>query len=312
MTSKACLTPEEHLRAELLEIWKALLETNALTIDDDFFEIGGDSLLASELVQRTERRFGISIPDSLLFEASTIRRLAEIFSRSPEVKRKAVYQVSETAEQCPLFFFHGDWTNGGFYLKEFARSLGPEQPLIAVAPHGIKGERIPQSLEEMATQRLPEILDFRPSGPYRLGGHCVGGMVALETARLLVASRRDVQIVTMIDPVWTGAGQPWPTLEKRADGVDVAETATPNLPDVAWTPESAEQYHAALARYVPMPVPVPVCIFSSTFDGKPWHRISQDFTLFESAGGHYDLVTIHSSVFAAHLRDQLKRITDQL
>ena len=311
MTSKASVIPEDRLRAELLEIWKTLLESNDLTIDDDFFEKGGDSLLATELVSQTERRLGISIPDSLLFEASTIRRLAEIFSRSPEVQQKAVYQVSGTMGQCPLFFFHGDWTNGGFYLKEFARSLGPEQPLVAVAPHGMKGERVPPSLEEMAAQRLPQILDFQPRGPFRLGGHCVGGMVALETARLLVASGHDVHMVAMIDPVWTGTGKPWPTLERQAHAVDIEEIRLKIFPMMTPTPESGQQYEEALATYAPLPLRVPILVFSSTFDGRPWHQVSSDFTLFELPGGHYDLVTFRSGLFAAHLQDQLKRIADR-
>lgn len=62
MTSKGSVMPEDRLRTELLEIWKTLLESNDLTIDDDFFEKGGDSLLATEMVLQTERRIGISIP----------------------------------------------------------------------------------------------------------------------------------------------------------------------------------------------------------------------------------------------------------
>jgi oxalate---CoA ligase len=316
MTSKVPVIPEDRLRAELLEICKTLLETNDLTIDDDFFESGGDSLLATELVLQTERRLGISIPDSLLFEASTVRKLAEIFSRSPEVQRKVVYQVSRTTGQCPLFFFHGDWTNGGFYLKDFAR--GSELPLVAVAPHGIRGESIPGSLEDMAAQRLPQILDFQPHGPFRLGGHCVGGMVALETARLLVASGHDVHVVAMIDPVWTGAGQPWPRLEKQDHGDNVEEiatsiTKTPEgklqiLPDMNANPESNRQYREALERYVPLPVRVPIVVFSCTFDGRPWQQISPDFRLIEISCGHFDLVTTRSDVFARHLRDRLKHI----
>jgi surfactin synthase thioesterase subunit/acyl carrier protein len=308
MISKASMIEEGRLRAELLEIWKTLLDSNVLTIDDDFFEKGGDSLLATEMVLEIERRLGISIPDSLLFEASTIRRLTEILSRTPEVQRKVVYRVSGTTGQCPLLFFHGDWGNGGFYLKDFARSLGPEQPLVAVAPHGIKGERVPRSLEDMAAQRLQQILDFQPRGPFYLGGHCVGGMVALETARLLVASGHDVHMVAMIDPIWTGAGQPWPTLERQAHAINVEE---PNLIE---TPEISQQYQEAMEAYVPvpLPVPVPILVFSSTFDGRPWHQVSPNFTLFELPGGHFDLVTVRSGIFAAHLRDQLKRIAGQL
>jgi oxalate---CoA ligase len=317
MTSKVPTISENRLRAELLEIWKTLLETNDLSIDDDFFKRGGDSLLAAEMVLLTERRLGISIPDSLLFETSTIRKLADIFSRTPEVQRKVVFKVSETMGQCPLFFFHGDWGDGGFYLKDFARSLGAEQPIVAVAPHGMNGESMPHSLEDMAVQRLSQILDFQPHGPFRLGGHCVGGMVALETARLLVAAGHDVHVVAMVDPIWTSAGQPWPRLEEQVHAVDVEGIPPQDLPDMSevqeqsrplwyWTVE--QQYKKALSSYVPLPVPVPILVFSSVFDGRPWHQISPDFRLFELPGGHFDFVTVHSGVFAAHLRDELKRV----
>ena len=74
------------------------------------------------------------------------------------------------------------------------------------------------------------------------------------------------------------------------------------------TPESWEQYGHALRAYVPMPLPVSILVFSAQFNGRPWHQISPDFKLFEIAGGHYDLVTARSGVFAAHLREQLKGI----
>jgi len=129
----------------------------------------------------------------------------------------------------------------------------------------------------------------------------------------------------MIDPVWTGAGQPWPRLEKRV-GVDDEDIATQMpagttrapedklqiLPDMTRSPESERQYTEALERYAPVPLRVPILVFSSIFDGRPWHEISSDFVLFELPGGHYDLVTARSRVFAAHLRDQLNRIAAQL
>ena len=198
-----------------------------------------------------------------------------------------------------------------FLPKEFARSLAPGVPLVAVAPHGMKGETVPRSLEEMAAERFSQILAFQPQGPFLLGGHCVGGMVALETARLLVAGGHDVQMVVMIDPIWTLAGKPWPTLEPGVRAINNGATSAQDLPDLTPTPESPEQYRQALARYVPMLLPVPILVFSAKFDGRPWHQVSPDFKLFEMPVGHYDLVTVRSAVFAAHLRDQLKEIAER-
>ena len=79
--------------------------------------------------------------------------------------------------------------------------FGPDRPILAIAPHGIDGERVPASIEEMAADRLPLILEAQPRGPYVLGGHCNGALVAFETARLLVNAGHRVDLVVMIDPV---------------------------------------------------------------------------------------------------------------
>jgi thioesterase domain-containing protein/acyl carrier protein len=307
MTSPSPALQEGYLRAELLAIWKPLLNASTLGVDDDFFEKGGDSLLATEMVQEAERRLGVAIPDSLLFEASTARRLAEALSRSSETERKLVFSVTESEGATPLLFFHGDWTNGGFYLKDFARVLGHGLPLAGVAPHGIGGEPVPASLREMAAGRLPHILQFQPHGPFRLAGHCVGGMVALETARLLLAAGHDVELVAMINPIWTAAGQPWPLV----DGY-VEEYPAGPFPEMTATPESWQCYAEALASYAPDPLPAPLLVLASKYDGKPWRAVSPDFTLFEQPGTHFDFVTHRADVFAAHVREHLKRVTDQI
>ena len=205
----------------------------------------------------------------------------------------------------PLFFFHGDWTHGGFYLKNFARSLERDASGRGCASWN-EGRKIPGSLDEMASERCSQILDFQPRGPFLLGGHCVGGIIALETARLLVPAGHNIEMVVMIDPIWTVAGEPWPIMETRAR--NNGQTSAQELPDMKPTPESWEQYGQALRAYVPMPLPVSILVFSAQFNARPWHQISPDFKLFEIAGGHYDLVTARSDVFAAHLREQFKGI----
>jgi oxalate---CoA ligase len=281
-------------------------------VNDDFFESGGDSLLATEMVLEVERRLGIAIPGSLLFEASTVRSLAERFAHSCEIRPKAVFRVSEPTREPPLLFFHGDWTNGGFYLKEFARALGPDLSVVAVAPHGAYGESIPPAIEDMAAERVEAILDFQPCGPFRLGGHCVGGMVALEAARQLVAQGQRVDVVAMIDPVWTAQGEPWPTLEAGIVPDQSETTPARPLPDMRMSPESLQRYGEALAKYAPAPLDVPIATFASTFDSRPWQQVSADFLLIELPGGHYDLVTSRAGVFAAHLREHLKRFANQM
>ena len=190
----------DRLHSEILRIWERLLESSDLSIDDDFFDKGGDSLLAVELMLELGKLTGKALPDSLLFESSTVRALAQRLSEKEAPQRKVAVRVGAASDDAKqLLFFHGDWTRGGFYVEHLARKLGSEISLIAVAPHGPGGEPIPPSIEEMAADRLPAILEAQPTGPYRLAGHCVGGIVALETARLLMKLNHQVETVVMIN-----------------------------------------------------------------------------------------------------------------
>ncbi len=298
------------LQTELLGLWRRLLQNDAITPDDDFFDMGGDSLLAAELIVGIERVGGRSIPESLLFEASTVRQVMQRLQAHAVIAARTVIEVGPVGDANPLLFFHGDWVDKGFYVKPFARLLAPFQPLVAVAPHGMDGEKVPGTIEEMAQDRLPEILDYRPQGPYRLGGHCAGAMVALETARLLVSMGHEVEFVVLIDPIWTAAGEPYPVLEGATIGGNVmllpdadSESAEPVKYSLTEGPvETDQRYAEAHSKYRPLPVSLPVILFAAAYDGRPWRQISDDFELVEHVGDHYDWITSRAPEFVAHLR----------
>jgi pimeloyl-ACP methyl ester carboxylesterase len=301
---------EAGLQTELLQLWRRLLQNDAITLDEDFFDMGGDSLLGTELIAAIEHSTGRSIPESILFEASTVRKVVRRLLAPAEIKAKAIVEVGPLGDANPLLFFHGDWGDGGFYVKRFARVLAPFQPVVAVVPHGIGGENMPGTVEEMAQDRLPAILEYRPQGPYRLGGHCVGGMVALETARLLLSKGHDVEFVAMIDPIWTASGKPYPMLEggtMRIVRLLPDDPASDSAEPIMFSPSEApaeidQKYEEALDKYRPAPVSVPIIAFTSAFEGRPWRHISRDFTLFEHVGDHYDWITCRAPQFATHLQ----------
>jgi len=200
MTTETSFALEPSLESELLRLWKKFLNRSDLTIDDDFFESGGDSLLATELLVEVERLMQGTIPPSILFETGTVRQLAGRLGRQESLTPQPAVRIG--GEEGRLFhFFHGDWSHGGLSVPRLAAMLGPDRPILAIAPHGIGGERVPASIEEMAADRLPLILEAQPRGPYVLGGHCNGALVAFETARLLVNARHRVDLVVMIDPL---------------------------------------------------------------------------------------------------------------
>ena len=89
----------------------------------------------------------------------------------------------------------------------------PTNRFLSSVPHGIDDEAIPHSIEAMAAERLPLIMKAQPEGPYRLCGNCLGGIVAFEVARLLVAAGKEVEMVCMIDP---------PTINSNKIRADVA------------------------------------------------------------------------------------------
>jgi thioesterase domain-containing protein len=99
-----------------------------------------------------------------------------------------------------LFFFHGDLNGGGLYCSPLARLLDPEQPFYAVAPIGHDGSRTVNSIEQMASAHLDAIRRERAHGPYFLGGHCNGALVAFETARRLRAAGEEVLGVILVQP----------------------------------------------------------------------------------------------------------------
>jgi acyl-CoA synthetase (AMP-forming)/AMP-acid ligase II/thioesterase domain-containing protein/acyl carrier protein len=193
-------TSDQNEKLELRELWERVINSGPLSIDDDFFEKGGDSLLALEMVLEFERLTGRKIPISAFVETSTIRQLAQKLSETDSLQENPLIEINSNGSSTPLVFFHGDIVGGGHYTKRLARLLGPDQPLIVIAPPGIGGERAPRSIEAMAEDRLALIMASQPQGPYRLAGFCIGGLVALETARLLVAAGEKVEMVAMIDP----------------------------------------------------------------------------------------------------------------
>jgi len=192
---------DRQLVVQLTALWERLLNVAHIALDDDFFERGGDSLLAMDMLAEVDLLIGESVSASVLLDASTIRQLAHKLSERKNLRENYLVPIHPRGRQQPIIFFHGDPIGGGASVTvRLANALGADQPLLAVIPHGADNEEIPRSMEAMAAERLPLIVKAQPDGPYRLCGNCLGGIVAFEAARLLVADGREVEMVCMIDP----------------------------------------------------------------------------------------------------------------
>lgn len=186
------------LESDLMELWVKFLKKPDLTVDDDFFESGGDSLLATELFFEIEQLVQKPIPPSILFETGTVRQVAERLAG--ELTPKQAVKIGDGKGRW-FHFFHGDFNNGGISVRQLAKMLGVDRPILALAPHGMDGGPLPTSIEEMASQRVTSILETQPEGPYLIGGHCNGALVAFEAAQKLLKAGHEVDLVVMVDPV---------------------------------------------------------------------------------------------------------------
>jgi acyl-CoA synthetase (AMP-forming)/AMP-acid ligase II/thioesterase domain-containing protein len=188
---------------QLKEIWERLLKVFPISIDDDFADRGGDSLLAMDMLCEVERLTGQTIPISILFDARTIRQLAQTLFEQ-HIQPKELITLNEDGKSPPLFLFHGDYF-GGLYSVKLANFLGADQPVFVISPHDFGREPLLLPIEEIAAARLPLVRRAQPKGPYRLFGYCLAGLVAFEVARQLKAAGEEVEIVGMIDTPTTSA-----------------------------------------------------------------------------------------------------------
>lgn len=198
--------PVEPLQILIADVWHKWLQRADFGIDDDFFEIGGDSLLATEMLleldEITKRPISFADIDAEL----SIRRLAQALVRGLKAEGTLVSRVRE-GSGTPLFLFHGDFDGFGLYAPRLAEQLGSEAPVYVVHSNLDKAAGV-ATIEQMARSCLPHLLEVWPEGPFCLAGFCHGGLAAWAVAHELETIGRDVKSVTLIDSFSLNARSP--------------------------------------------------------------------------------------------------------
>ena len=175
--------PADGLEAALAAIWESILGIAPVGADDDFFDLGGDSLSAAGVYARVEEELGVALNMSTLFDAPTVARLARALGDASRRlhANPAVLRVSGPG--LPLVCIHG---HQGHIHPFAALSRHVDAPVYAFASVGLAGEEMPlPTVGAMAERYLADLRKVRPEGPYLLAGFCFGGLVALEMARML-------------------------------------------------------------------------------------------------------------------------------
>ncbi len=197
-------TVATELEGRVADIVSNLLGHSHVGVRDDLFGIGLHSVLALQLVARIEKDLGVPLSLQSVFENPTVRGLAHAMNGQATLARAAepthpVVALNVTGRETPLFFLHHDEVYHGAYTRRLAAALGPAQPIYAVAPHGTAGLPEVLSVEAMAADYYKLLKDVQPTGPYRIAGFCVGGLVAFELARLLVSRGDAVERLIIIN-----------------------------------------------------------------------------------------------------------------
>jgi len=195
------------LEFEITRLWARLLGRESVDPSADFFELGGDSLLAVEMRLALEQLTGREVPEGLLFEAATARQLANAIIADDLGPDRTLLPLRATGSKAPLFFFDGDLGGGGYYMRRVATWLDPERPLWLLRPFELERGRLPP-IEAMAAHYLSLLRAAGIRPPYRFGGHCNGALLALEAARQAEAAGEAVEVVILVDPISLNARPP--------------------------------------------------------------------------------------------------------
>lgn len=197
---------KDQIELHLTKLWEQLLNVSPIGVEENFFNLGGDSLIAARLVSAIERSFGRSLPlDALWFGSPTIACLADLLREDESIGNwPTLVPIKATGNKAPLFCVH---TQGGnlFHYHELAQSLDPEQPVFGLQARGVYGGALPRhTIEEIAADCISTMLEKQSRGPFRIAGYSSGGVIALDIARQLREVGEQVGVLALIDSAVPG------------------------------------------------------------------------------------------------------------
>ncbi len=196
--------PENDLQLGLSKAWETVLKREHIGIDDNFFEIGGDSLMAVMAAHEMFRMTGISIDVGQLFAYPTVRMLSSKINEEEDYPISSVVPLQKLGSNLPLFCLFGI----NLY-QELANNFIKERPIygIYVSKEEKLFEKVMQNkltedlASNLASLYCDAIMRQQPHGPYQLAGISFGGVVAIEAAKLLKRRNEEVSLVVLLDSI---------------------------------------------------------------------------------------------------------------
>jgi amino acid adenylation domain-containing protein len=196
----AFVAPRTEQERRMAAIWQSLLQKESVGITDNFFALGGHSLIALMVVSRAKRELGLEFPLAKILEHPTIETLLASLRGPPAAKSRHLVTLNPGGWRAPIALVSG--VGGyGFVFQGLARLLGEEQPVLILNAVGAEDESegVNHSIEELAAIYESQILAACPEGPVILGGYSFGILVAFEIARRFQARGRSVPLLVSFD-----------------------------------------------------------------------------------------------------------------
>ena len=196
--------PFDDVERKLKEVWQKFLGVSPIGVDTDFFELGGNSLLAVAMIADLNRIFEKKIPVTTLFRNPTIRQLAQPL-REHSIPKSSFFPLVRTGTKPPFFV-----AGCNYRFRDLSRALGSDQPFFQMDAFALQDERrianepLLTTIEDIAAEFTREIIAVQGAGPYFLAGQCEGGIVALEIARQLQRDGHRIGALIQLDTALTG------------------------------------------------------------------------------------------------------------
>ncbi len=172
------------VETRMIELWKSVFGRKAIDVTQNFFELGGDSLMATRLFAQINKTFQCSLPLTALLEAPTIRQLVQILCDQPSSSFPLV-SIQRGGTRPPLFCLYGNHGDIDDYFN-LVKAMGDDQPVFGIRSSALEDlSRLPQSLEEAAAEVVHWIRKAQPRGVPSLLGYSWAGLLAFEVSRQL-------------------------------------------------------------------------------------------------------------------------------
>jgi thioesterase domain-containing protein len=318
----------------LTPIWERVLQRSPISVDDDFFDLGGNPPLARQLFSEISKGTKRELPFVSICYFPTIATLAARLAQPEPKPLSSLVLLNKVSEGVPIFLAQGIGSSAVDFV-ELARKLSSARPIYCLQTRGVDGMVEPlNSVEDMAERFLAAMRQIQPRGPYFLIGYSLGGVIMMEIAQQLAIEGEQTAMFTMVDSYLNkrhlSSGQrtrlalrmALRSARSQLRSLNTTTQATgsvcSSVPtdspltraakkvddgcNLAWM-NYRPQFYAGKVRFVRAKV-------STFFPANPsavWSHLVDDFRVQTVAGNHVEMLTHHcpelADVLSGHLRD---------